>query len=148
MSNMTTVEIYTDGGCRGNPGIGGWGAVLTAGTTQKKIKGSAENTTNNRMELTAAIEALNALKKPCKVILHTDSTYVKNGITTWLAGWKKNNWRTAAKKPVKNEDLWKALESACQQHQVDWRWVKGHAGVEGNEIADTLANEAMDELQA
>lgn len=147
---MTTasVEIYTDGGCRGNPGIGGWGAVLTTDQHQKKIKGSAADTTNNRMELTAAIEALNALKKPCNVILHTDSTYVKNGITTWLANWKKNNWKTAARKPVKNADLWKALETACAKHEVDWRWVKGHAGVEGNEIADTLANEAMDEYQA
>ena len=147
---MTTasVEIYTDGGCRGNPGVGGWGAVLTTDQHQKKIKGSAPDTTNNRMELTAAIEALNALKKPCSVILHTDSTYVKNGITTWLANWKKNNWKTAARKPVKNADLWKALEAACAKHEVDWRWVKGHAGVEGNEIADTLANEAMDEYQA
>lgn len=147
---MTTssVEIYTDGGCRGNPGIGGWGAVLTTNQHQKKIKGSAADTTNNRMELTAAIEALNALKKPCRVILHTDSTYVKNGITSWLANWKKNNWKTAARKPVKNADLWKALEAACAKHDIDWRWVKGHAGVEGNEIADTLANEAMDEYQA
>lgn len=147
---MTTssVEIYTDGGCRGNPGIGGWGAVLTTDQHQKKIKGSAADTTNNRMELTAAIEALNALKKPCRVILHTDSTYVKNGITSWLANWKKNNWKTAARKPVKNADLWKALEAACAKHDIDWRWVKGHAGVEGNEIADTLANEAMDEYQA
>lgn len=147
---MTTssVEIYTDGGCRGNPGIGGWGAVLTTDQHQKKIKGSAADTTNNRMELTAAIEALNTLKKPCRVILHTDSTYVKNGITSWLANWKKNNWKTAARKPVKNADLWKALEAACAKHDIDWRWVKGHAGVEGNEIADTLANEAMDEYQA
>lgn len=143
----TTVEIYTDGGCRGNPGIGGWGAVLTSGTHQKKINGNDVETTNNRMELTAAIEALNALKKPCQVILHTDSTYVKNGITSWLANWKRNNWKTAAKKPVKNADLWQALDTASQRHTIDWRWVKGHAGVEGNEIADTLANQAMDELQ-
>ena len=143
----TTVEIYTDGGCRGNPGIGGWGAVLTSGAHQKKINGNEVETTNNRMELTAAIEALNALKKPCQVILHTDSTYVKNGITSWLANWKRNNWKTAAKKPVKNADLWQALDTASQRHTIDWRWVKGHAGVEGNEIADTLANQAMDELQ-
>jgi ribonuclease HI len=145
---QTPVEIYTDGGCRGNPGIGGWGAILTMGEHQKKIKGSATDTTNNRMELTAAIEALNALKKPCEVILHTDSTYVKNGITSWLANWKRNNWKTAAKKPVKNADLWQALDSASKRHQIDWRWVKGHAGVAGNEIADQLANQAMDELQA
>ncbi len=145
---QTPVEIYTDGGCRGNPGIGGWGAILTMGEHQKKIKGSATDTTNNRMELTAAIEALNALKKPCEVILHTDSTYVKNGITSWLANWKRNNWKTAAKKPVKNADLWQALDSASKRHQIDWRWVKGHAGVAGNEIADQLANQAMDEFQA
>lgn len=141
------VEIYTDGGCRGNPGIGGWGAILTMGEHKKEIKGHATDTTNNRMELTAAIEALNALTKPCAVVLHTDSTYVKNGITSWLANWKRNNWKTAAKKPVKNADLWQALDQATQRHQIDWRWVKGHAGVAGNEIADRLANEAMDELQ-
>jgi ribonuclease HI len=144
---QTPVEIYTDGGCRGNPGIGGWGAILTMGKHKKEIKGHATDTTNNRMELTAAIEALNALTKPCAVVLHTDSTYVKNGITSWLANWKRNNWKTAAKKPVKNADLWQALDQATQRHQIDWRWVKGHAGVAGNEIADRLANEAMDELQ-
>lgn len=144
---QTPVEIYTDGGCRGNPGIGGWGAILSLGKHEKEIKGSATDTTNNRMELTAAIEALNALNKPCDVILHTDSTYVKNGITSWLANWKRNNWKTAAKKPVKNADLWQALDQATQRHNIDWRWVKGHAGVAGNEIADRLANEAMDELQ-
>lgn len=143
----TRVEIYTDGGCRGNPGIGGWGAILTAGQYSKELNGSAADTTNNRMELTAAIEALKALKKPCQVVLHTDSTYVKNGITSWLANWKKNNWKTAAKKPVKNADLWQALEAACAPHQIDWRWVKGHAGVAGNERADALANAAMDEYQ-
>lgn len=142
-----TIEIYTDGGCRGNPGIGGWGAILSAGRHEKKISGGEPETTNNRMELTAAIEALNAIKKPSKVILHTDSTYVKNGITSWLANWKRNNWKTAAKKPVKNADLWQALELACERHTIDWRWVKGHAGVEGNEIADALANQAMDKLQ-
>ena len=141
------VEIYTDGGCRGNPGIGGWGAILTMGKHKKEIKGHATETTNNRMELTASIEALNALTKPCAVVLHTDSTYVKNGITSWLANWKRNNWKTAAKKPVKNADLWQALDQATQRHQIDWRWVKGHDGVAGNEIADRLANEAMDELQ-
>lgn len=144
---QTPVEIYTDGGCRGNPGIGGWGAILSMGEHKKEIKGHAADTTNNRMELTAAIETLNALTKPCAVVLHTDSTYVKNGITSWLANWKRNNWKTAAKKPVKNADLWQALDQATQRHQIDWRWVKGHAGVAGNEIADRLANEAMDELQ-
>lgn len=144
----TAVEIYTDGGCRGNPGVGGWGAVLSSGKHVHKIKGAEAHTTNNRMELMAAIEALNALKKPCKVVLHTDSSYVKNGITSWLANWKRNNWKTAAKKPVKNADLWQALEQASARHEVDWRWVKGHAGVEGNEIADSLANAAMDEFQA
>lgn len=145
---MTTVEIYTDGGCRGNPGIGGWGAVLESGEHKKTIKGHAHNTTNNRMEMTAAIEALNSLKRSCNVILHTDSTYVRNGITQWLPNWKRNNWKTAAKKPVKNADLWQALDAASERHQIDWRWVKGHAGVPGNELADQLANEAMDELKA
>ena len=145
---MTTVEIYTDGGCRGNPGIGGWGAVLESGEHKKTIKGHAHDTTNNRMEMTAAIEALNSLKRPCNVILHTDSTYVRNGITQWLPNWKRNNWKTAAKKPVKNADLWQALDAASERHQIDWRWVKGHAGVPGNELADQLANDAMDELKA
>lgn len=145
---MTTVEIYTDGGCRGNPGIGGWGAVLESGGHKKTIKGHAHDTTNNRMEMTAAIEALNSLKRPCNVVLHTDSTYVRNGITAWLKNWKRNNWKTAAKKPVKNADLWQALDTASQRHQIDWRWVKGHAGVPGNELADQLANDAMDELKA
>jgi len=145
---MTTVEIYTDGGCRGNPGIGGWGAVLQSGKHKKTLKGHAHNTTNNRMEMTAAIEALNSLKRSCNVILHTDSTYVRNGITQWLPNWKRNNWKTAAKKPVKNADLWQALDAASERHQIDWRWVKGHAGVPGNELADQLANEAMDELKA
>lgn len=145
---MTTVEIYTDGGCRGNPGIGGWGAVLESGGHKKTIKGHARDTTNNRMEMTAAIEALNSLKRPCNVVLHTDSTYVRNGITAWLKNWKRNNWKTAAKKPVKNADLWQALDAASQRHQIDWRWVKGHAGVPGNELADQLANDAMDELKA
>lgn len=147
-TDTTIVEIYTDGGCRGNPGIGGWGAVLEAGGHKKTIKGHARDTTNNRMEMTAAIEALNSLKRPCQVILHTDSTYVRSGITEWLKNWKRNNWKTAARKPVKNADLWQELDSASQRHQIDWRWVKGHAGVPGNELADQLANDAMDELKS
>lgn len=143
---MQKVEIFTDGGCRGNPGIGGWGALLRMGGHEKELKGSAEDTTNNRMELTAAIEALKALKRPCKVILTTDSQYVKNGITQWLPNWKKNQWRTAAKKPVKNQDLWQQLDEVIQQHQVEWAWVKGHAGHAENERVDELANLAMDEL--
>ncbi|MDX1796734.1 MAG: ribonuclease HI [Hydrogenovibrio sp.] len=143
---MHEVEIFTDGGCRGNPGIGGWGALLRTGKHEKTLKGAERDTTNNRMELTAAIKALQALKKPCKVVLTTDSQYVKNGITQWLPNWKKNNWKTAAKKPVKNQDLWQALDAAIQTHQVEWAWVKGHAGHAENERADELANQAMDEL--
>ncbi len=138
------VIIHTDGACSGNPGPGGWGAVLQHGKTVKELKGGAAETTNNQMELTAAIEALNALKRPCAVELHTDSNYVKDGLTKWIHGWKKNGWRTAAKQPVKNVELWKALDSAVERHTIDWRWVKGHAGDEMNERADTLANEGME----
>lgn len=144
---MQIVKIYTDGGCRGNPGIGGWGALLQMGEHQKTIKGNSKDTTNNRMELTAAIEALNALTKPCNVVLTTDSRYVQDGITKWLANWKKNNWKTAAKKPVKNQDLWQKLDNAVQKHAVEWAWVKGHAGHAENELVDDLANQAMDELK-
>ena len=143
---MKEVEIYTDGGCRGNPGVGGWGALLRMGGHEKELKGSEPETTNNRMELTAAIQALKALKCPCKVILTTDSQYVKNGITQWLPNWKRNQWRTAAKKPVKNQDLWQQLDEAIQQHEIEWTWVKGHAGHDENERVDELANQAMDEL--
>ncbi|WP_019894066.1 ribonuclease HI [Hydrogenovibrio halophilus] len=143
---MKKVFIYTDGGCRGNPGPGGWGAVLEYDGHRKCLKGSAPETTNNQMELTAAIEALEALKRPCEVVLTTDSQYVKNGITQWLANWKRNQWRTAAKKPVKNRSLWQALDQAVGRHQVTWEWVKGHAGHPQNELADDLANEAMDAL--
>ena len=134
-----TIEIWTDGACSGNPGPGGWGALLKSGDHEKELHGGEPDTTNNRMELMAAIEALNALKKPSKVILHTDSTYVKDGLTKWIHGWKRNGWKNAAKKPVKNKDLWLALEEANKRHQVDWRWVKGHDGDEGNERADELA---------
>ena len=144
---MQKVKIYTDGGCRGNPGIGGWGVLLKIGKHQKILKGNAKDTTNNRMELTAAIEGLNALTKSCQVLLTTDSKYVQDGICKWMDNWKKNNWKTAAKKPVKNQDLWLQLDKAVQQHTVEWAWVKGHDGHTENEIVDQLANQAMDEIQ-
>jgi ribonuclease HI len=137
------VVIHTDGACSGNPGPGGWGAVLQYNGTVKELKGGAPITTNNQMELTAAIEALNALTRKCDVELHTDSVYVKDGLTKWIHGWKRNGWRTADKKPVKNMELWKALDEAVKRHVIDWRWVKGHAGDEYNERADQLANEGM-----
>ncbi|HTJ56104.1 MAG TPA: ribonuclease HI [Devosiaceae bacterium] len=137
------VIIHTDGACSGNPGPGGWGAVLQYGGKVKELKGGEPLTTNNRMELTAATEALNALTRPCEVELHTDSQYVKNGLTSWIHGWKKNGWKTADKKPVKNVELWQALDTAVARHKIDWRWVKGHNGDEFNERADQLANEGM-----
>lgn len=142
-SHGKAVEIYTDGACSGNPGPGGWGALLMYGKHEKEICGGEAKTTNNRMELTAAIEALNHLSRPCRVNLHTDSTYVRDGITKWIHGWKAKGWKTAAKKPVKNAELWQALEAACQHHDVTWKWVKGHAGDPGNERADALANQGM-----
>lgn len=142
---MKAVEIYTDGACRGNPGPGGWGALLMYGEHRKTLKGFDPLTTNNRMELMAAIEALKALKAPTQVTLWTDSEYVRKGMTEWLVGWKAKGWKTAAKQPVKNADLWQLLDAAAQVHEVTWRWVKGHAGVEGNEIVDALANAAIDE---
>ena len=142
----TTIEIYTDGACRGNPGPGGWGAVLIAGRHRKEIYGGEAETTNNRMELTAAIEALNALKGSRSVVLHTDSKYVMQGITEWMANWKKRGWKTASRQPVKNQDLWIALDEAIARHDVHWKWVKGHAGNQGNEEADALANRGIDEL--
>ena len=145
---MKTVEVFTDGGCRGNPGPGGWGAVLRFGGHERELRGSEENTTNNRMELLAAISALEAMTESCVVVLTTDSTYVKDGITRWIRNWKANGWKTAAKKPVKNKDLWERLDAECLRHQVEWRWVKGHAGHPENERADGLANLAMDELGA
>ena len=138
-----TVEIFTDGACSGNPGPGGWGAVLRAGGREKELSGGAAETTNNRMELQAAIEALNALKRPCNVVLTTDSAYVRNGIESWLRGWKARGWKTADNKPVKNVDLWRALDEANQRHSVEWRWVKGHAGHPENERADELARAGM-----
>jgi len=140
------VHIYTDGACRGNPGPGGWGVILRYNTTEKELYGAESKTTNNRMELMAAIEGLAALKQGCKVIVTTDSKYVKNGITEWLPGWKKRGWKTANKKPVKNVDLWQRLEEEVESHQVDWKWVKGHSGHAENDRADELANIAIDEL--
>lgn len=141
---LATVTIYTDGACRGNPGPGGWGAVLEAGVHRKTICGGEAETTNNRMELTAAIEALAALKRPSSVALYTDSVYVRDGITRWLPSWKTRGWRTAAKKPVKNQDLWQRLDALAATHDIDWHWVKGHAGHPGNEAADALANEGLE----
>jgi ribonuclease HI len=137
---MDKVEIFTDGACKGNPGPGGWGAWLKAGEHEKEIFGGERNTTNNRMELMAVIEALSALTRPCDVILHTDSQYVQKGISEWIHGWKMRGWKTAAKEPVKNADLWQALDAAQARHKVEWRWVRGHAGHLGNEKADQLAN--------
>ena len=140
---MARVEIFTDGACSGNPGPGGWGAILRYGETVRELSGGEADTTNNRMELTAAIEALNALKRPCDIVLTTDSTYVKDGITSWIDGWKKRGWKNSQKKPVKNEDLWKALDAARSRHTVEWKWVKGHAGHAENERCDELARLAM-----
>ena len=146
--DTTHVVIYTDGACKGNPGIGGWGAFLQTSTgvtmREKELFGGVKETTNNRMEMTAVIESLAALKRRCNVIIYTDSAYVKNGITEWIHGWKAKGWKTAAKQPVKNEDLWKRLDALAAQHQVDWRWIKGHSGDPGNERADALANRGVE----
>jgi len=140
------INIYTDGACKGNPGPGGWGAVLECEGTEKELYGGERATTNNRMELTAVIEALNALKRPCRVVLHTDSQYVQKGITEWLRNWKARGWRTASKEPVKNVDLWKKLDEVRQAHHIRWVWVRGHAGHDGNERADALANKGVASL--
>ncbi len=140
------VIIYTDGACKGNPGVGGWGALLAYNETQKSICGGEKDTTNNRMELMAAIKALELLKRPCDIELWTDSNYVKNGITKWITAWKKNNWKNSSKKDVANKDLWQQLEQATLLHTVSWNWVKGHSGHLGNEIADTLANEGVEKV--
>jgi ribonuclease HI len=137
------VSIWTDGACSGNPGPGGWGAILRYGAHEKELKGGEAHTTNNRMELTAAIEALEMLKRPSQVRVHTDSQYLRGGVTAWMAGWKRNGWRTADKKPVKNEDLWRRLDAAAERHDVEWLWVRGHANDEMNERADRLAREGM-----
>ncbi len=143
--NKGTVTLYTDGACRGNPGPGGWGVLLRYGDTEKTLYGYEPETTNNRMELQAVIEGLRALRRPCRVQLNTDSKYVMQGLNDWLPGWKRNGWKTAAKKAVKNQDLWQALDAEVQRHDIDWRWVRGHSGVPGNERADALANRAIDE---
>ena len=143
---MKHVELFTDGACRGNPGPGGWGALLRFGETEKALRGGEARTTNNRMELLAAIEGLRALREPCRVVLTTDSQYVRQGITEWLADWKRRGWRTASKRPVKNEDLWRRLDAEAARHEVEWRWVKAHSGHPENETADRLANEGIDEL--
>jgi ribonuclease HI len=143
-----TVDIYTDGACRGNPGPGGWAAVLSAGGREKEISGAQLLTTNNRMELQAVIEALSALKRPAQVRLYTDSQYVRRGILEWLPQWKARGWKTADRKPVKNQDLWQQLETAAARHRIEWHWVPGHAGVPGNERCDALANAAIDGLLA
>jgi ribonuclease HI len=143
---VSTVEIYTDGACRGNPGPGGWAALLSVNGREKEISGAEELTTNNRMELTAVIRALEALRRPVHVRVFTDSQYVRRGITEWLAQWKKRSWLTADRKPVKNQDLWQRLEELCAGHHIEWHWVPGHAGVTGNERVDRLANQAIETL--
>ena len=143
---MSHVQIFTDGACRGNPGPGGWGALLRFGGEEKTLFGGEQDTTNNRMELTAVIEALGALKRPCDVTLTSDSTYVLKGIQEWMPNWKKRGWKTASKKPVKNVDLWKKLDVLIVEHKIDWRWVKGHSGHPENELADQLANQGIDQL--
>jgi ribonuclease HI len=140
MAGSSSVVIYTDGACKGNPGPGGWGAWLRSGTHERELFGGEAETTNNRMELTAVIEALRALKRPCEVALYTDSQYVRQGISDWIQSWKRNGWRTSAKKPVANADLWRALDDESARHTIQWQWVKGHSGDVGNERADALAN--------
>ena len=143
---MKKIKIFTDGACRGNPGPGGWGALLIYQEYEKTLKGAEKHTTNNRMELTAAIEAIRFVKEPCQIELTTDSQYVRQGITQWLAGWKKRGWKTAAKEPVKNQDLWEALDREITAHHITWHWVRGHSGHVENERADVLANAAIDEM--
>lgn len=143
---MDKIEIYTDGACKGNPGVGGWGAVLIAGTKEKELFGGEKETTNNRMELMAVIQALTVLKRPCEIVLHTDSQYVLKGITEWIKGWKAKGWKTAARTPVKNVDLWQALDQAQALHKIEWKWVRGHTGDPGNEHADQLANRGVESV--
>ena len=148
MQNDEAVEIWTDGACKGNPGPGGWGVLLKMGSIEKTLHGGEPLTTNNRMEMLAVIEALGALKRPCKVLLHVDSQYVMKGMTEWIHGWKQRGWRTADKKPVKNADLWQRMDEEVAKHTITWKWVKGHAGDPGNERADLLANRGVDEARA
>lgn len=147
-TNSNPVNIWTDGACKGNPGVGGWGALLRHGAHTKELFGGEANTTNNRMEIMAVIQALKALKRPCQVVIHTDSQYVKNAMTQWLPSWKQRGWRTADRKPVKNVDLWQELDQHVQTHDVSWRWVRGHTGDVGNERADALANQGVEQLRA
>lgn len=147
VDSTTRVTIYTDGACSGNPGPGGWGAILEYGDQTRELNGGEHNTTNNRMELMAAIMAIEALTKRSSVVLHTDSTYVREGITSWIHNWKARGWKTAARKPVKNVDLWQRLDEVAARHDIEWKWVKGHAGVPGNERADALANAGLDALR-
>ena len=148
MNEVVDIQIFTDGACRGNPGPGGWGVILRSGSHEKELFGGEQSTTNNRMELRAAIEGLAALKRPSQVTVTTDSQYVRQGITQWIEGWKRNQWRTSAKKPVKNRDLWQLLDQLTSRHEVTWEWVKGHSGHPDNELADALANRGIDELSA
>ena len=147
MTDKDMIQIWTDGACSGNPGPGGWGALIRWNGHEKELYGGDPATTNNRMEMTAVIEALNALNRPSKITLNVDSTYVKDGLTKWIKGWKRNGWKTADKKPVKNQELWMAMEEACKRHEITWVWVKGHAGDEGNERADALARKGTDEVR-
>lgn len=146
MGSETIVDIWADGACRGNPGPGGWGVLMRAGEAEKELCGGERETTNNRMELTAVIRALEAMRRPVRARIHTDSQYVQKGISQWIHGWKRNGWKTADRKPVKNADLWQELDRLAAQHQLEWLWVKGHAGDPGNERADVLANRGIDEL--
>jgi ribonuclease HI len=146
LTEAAAIEIWTDGACRGNPGPGGWGALLLSGEHRRELHGGALGTTNNRMELTAVIEALAAIKRPSRLVIHTDSQYVKLGITEWIGQWQRRGWKTAGNKPVKNVDLWQRLAELASRHRIEWRWVPGHAGVEGNERADALANQGIDEV--
>lgn len=145
-NEVVDIQIFTDGACRGNPGPGGWGVILRSGSHEKELYGGEQSTTNNRMELRAAIEGLAALKRSSRVMVTTDSQYVRQGITQWIEGWKRNQWRTSAKKPVKNQDLWQLLDELTSRHEVTWEWVKGHSGHPDNELADALANRGIDEL--
>ena len=147
-NEVVDIQIFTDGACRGNPGPGGWGVILRSGSHEKELFGGEQSTTNNRMELRAAIEGLAALKRPSRVTITTDSQYVRQGITQWIEGWKRNQWRTSAKKPVKNQDLWQLLDELTCRHEVTWEWVKGHSGHPDNELADALANRGIDELSS
>lgn len=148
MTMSKRVELFTDGACKGNPGPGGWGVFMRYGQHEKSLCGGEPHTTNNRMELLAAIEGLKALKESCEVVLTTDSQYVRQGITSWLANWKRNGWKTASKQPVKNEDLWRALDEQNSRHQITWAWVKGHSGHRENELADQLANQGIDRIKS